>query len=649
MIHKGDTQPEEISMTSGVALRNGIYKYRRRIPTDLWEHPKYVGLKTKEINKSLGTRDPREANRIAANVVAELENEFAACRHELSDKGGKSGSEELVSTPVVPFLRRSKVTISEIDMIWVAEYEKLARKAVTERDEWLSLEQEQKDEVLSIKCHECEAVLNIGGDNPSNCNWGQIAEYHLEVNSIAKGDLTDEDFQYLVARLKAVELEILQQDIDVLEGKSPKLRDKLLILDVEKVKKSRQTVQVVSATTENHVESGVRAKEATVADVRDFFLKHKADTKPKSIEKGNYNTAMAVMCDFFGAETVVHSITVQSGFDLVKFLQKVPANAKKIYPDKTLVEASKLECQKPTAEQRFLDTATQRTTFTHIKAAFRAAKDGELTRRNVLDNGLMTETLPPKKKPRKIQISELELTRVLGAKGFQKHRSAFSSCGLAHAGKYWAILLCMHHGMRLNEACQLHISDVAISEGIYYLKLIDQDAEGNSEKSLKSENSIRIVPIHQKVIDLGFIDFVEYQKSIGTTPFLFPELEPTNKKEHTNDFSKNVSRAFSRLVDNLIDPSLRPNHGDKKAHTLRHKIAMKLRLAGVEAETRYHLLGWVRRSEDEGSDMGNSEEHSGWHYGRSIEELPSLQSVLNTHVVFPEFDYGVLETWCAES
>ena len=86
--------------------------------------------------------------------------------------------------------------------------------------------------------------------------------------------------------------------------------------------------------------------------------------------------------------------------------------------------------------------------------------------------------------------------------------------------EYWVPLLAVFTGARLAELVQLHCSDVYSVEGVWVLDLNELD-----EKSLKSENSKRIVPVHSALIELGFLDFVKWRKKASTR--LFPEEERT--------------------------------------------------------------------------------------------------------------------------
>jgi integrase len=69
--------------------------------------------------------------------------------------------------------------------------------------------------------------------------------------------------------------------------------------------------------------------------------------------------------------------------------------------------------------------------------------------------------------------------------------------------------------MRANEICQLYHGDILKNEGRWCIR-IDDRYEG---QVVKTENSKRTIPIHKKLIDIGFLDYVQKQKGR-----LFPQL-----------------------------------------------------------------------------------------------------------------------------
>lgn len=86
------------------------------------------------------------------------------------------------------------------------------------------------------------------------------------------------------------------------------------------------------------------------------------------------------------------------------------------------------------------------------------------------------------------------------------------SAELVFPYQFWLPLLGLFTGGRLNELCQLESSDVRKEEetGIFFVRIT---SEGS--KSLKNYHSRRVVPLHDELIRIGFLDFVAQAKSEG--------------------------------------------------------------------------------------------------------------------------------------
>lgn len=144
---------------------------------------------------------------------------------------------------------------------------------------------------------------------------------------------------------------------------------------------------------------------------------------------------------------------------------------------------------------------------------------------------------------------------------------------------YWLTWLALCTGARLNELCQLATRHVRQNPTphIYFspeLRLKTGKRRGNS--------SVRSVPLHPKLIELGFIDYVSQCES-NEAGLLFPGL-PLRK---TGRLSDAPSKAFRRHLTaiSLKRPTL-------SFHSLRHTFSAEFkRMAPTDIETRERLMG----------------------------------------------------------
>ena len=84
--------------------------------------------------------------------------------------------------------------------------------------------------------------------------------------------------------------------------------------------------------------------------------------------------------------------------------------------------------------------------------------------------------------------------------------------------QYWLPLLGLFTGARVNEICQLNPQvDIRMDQaGIWYLDITEEsEAAENVKKSVKTAVSKRKVPIHSRLIKLGFLKYVDWVRTKG--------------------------------------------------------------------------------------------------------------------------------------
>lgn len=103
-------------------------------------------------------------------------------------------------------------------------------------------------------------------------------------------------------------------------------------------------------------------------------------------------------------------------------------------------------------------------------------------------------------------------------------------------GKFWVPLIGLFSGMRLGEIVQLHRSDLQCIDGVW---VFDINRAEDDDKKVKTETSLRQVPVHQTLIDLGLLERGA-DSSLGKR--LFPDLRPGQNGFYSHNFSKWWSR-----------------------------------------------------------------------------------------------------------
>ncbi|PTP02765.1 hypothetical protein CWN88_09900 [Vibrio splendidus] len=146
-----------------------------------------------------------------------------------------------------------------------------------------------------------------------------------------------------------------------------------------------------------------------------------------------------------------------------------------------------------------------------------------------------------------------------------------------HPHYYWLPLLGYFTGARLNELCQLYQADLFQRESTWVIQINDK-YEG---QRLKNAFSRRLIPVHPKLIELGFLDFVQNIKHER----IFPEL-----KNQRDGFGSAASKWFSRFKSKL---------GFSKGHdfhSFRHTVATQFKQNDVSSLIAGAILGHAQNN-----------------------------------------------------
>ena len=175
--------------------------------------------------------------------------------------------------------------------------------------------------------------------------------------------------------------------------------------------------------------------------------------------------------------------------------------------------------------------------------------------------------------------------------------------------KYWTPLLALYTGGRANEIAQLLVSDIITIGNIPCISITDLEDEDEDEpfkvpskhiKNVKTASSRRWVPIHPKLVELGFLKYIEDLKEQGSTKlFELPYVKESG-------YGRKVSRSFSERTDKLGIHIKRK----KVFHSFRSNLNGTLMRLGMPTEPREFIMGHKNDSTNVGS------------YGKQLSDRP---------------------------
>lgn len=120
---------------------------------------------------------------------------------------------------------------------------------------------------------------------------------------------------------------------------------------------------------------------------------------------------------------------------------------------------------------------------------------------------------PVKKRDKRLPFSDDQLQIIFDSPIYREEIESHRQ-----TARFGVSLISLFTGMRLNEICALDLSDVQTIDGVPCFLVREA-----SDKSIKTDASERHVPVHQQLIEIGFMRFFEKHKLAGGRK-LFSEL-----------------------------------------------------------------------------------------------------------------------------
>ncbi len=152
----------------------------------------------------------------------------------------------------------------------------------------------------------------------------------------------------------------------------------------------------------------------------------------------------------------------------------------------------------------------------------------------------------------------------------------YTQDGFRRGYQFWAPIIALYTGCRIEEICQLHLDDIKQEDGIWVLDIND-----DKEKKVKSLSAKRLIPLHPVLINkLYLLKYAGTLKAKGHAR-LFPNL-----KRQRDGYSQLVSKWFSRYRKRCGVDSPK-----KTFHSFRHTFITALKHKQVNVSILHELDG----------------------------------------------------------
>ncbi|GAA0659427.1 integrase [Sphingomonas insulae] len=321
----------------------------------------------------------------------------------------------------------------------------------------------------------------------------------------------------------------------------------------------------------------------TIGDVYDRFIADPKHQWSKRTQIAHATTRKWVI-EVFDEDTPLTDITREGCRDFVALLREMPRSAHQRYPDMTVREV--IAAAKIKGERRLISTANLNAYINRFGGVMNWAMNEGYLDRNPLKGLKLPD--PVRKRDKRNPFSPEQLRRIFNAPIYTGCRDDMNGYAVPgdqrpRRARFWVPLIALFSGLRLNEICQLEVSDIPEIDGIPCFRVASGVSLTGDEKRVKTNASERIVPVHDELVRCGFLAFAVSQRLCGETN-LFPEL-PFG---HLGYRSTTISRWFTRFLENAGAAAPLTCF-----HSFRHNFRDGLREAKIDRDVAFLLGGWT--------------------------------------------------------
>lgn len=222
-----------------------------------------------------------------------------------------------------------------------------------------------------------------------------------------------------------------------------------------------------------------------------------------------------------------------------------------------------------------------------VRTFFRWAKEQRRTEHD--DSGIIKD-FESKNKREESERRSWQLEELQQLFNSYIYRYDMTAVGKGHGneeiaeGNFWIPLIGLYTGARLEEICSLKPEHIVEVQGVWCFDMVEFDEDGNPIK--KNKSSVRVFPIHQKLIDFGLVEYAE-KRLKESRKMLFDLQFSEGKWSHS--FSKWFNRTFKEKIGFNVGKNIEKS--EVVFHSFRNNIVDEFETAMVAENTYSRITG----------------------------------------------------------
>ena len=348
--------------------------------------------------------------------------------------------------------------------------------------------------------------------------------------------------------------QILTSDSHII-GKRIKVGDKSFSVGILNDEIRQEYEIVPCSTSQRKVESKEIITLKTAFE--NFIANTSISQKWSSSTMDLVNIVGNILFKFFSPSKDIAAI---SRDDLLKFrntLALIPTklNQKAKYKDKNLEQIIHIGKNDPKLSQ-----VTIQKYMIRVIQFFKYCYNSDYISKSIInDLNVKVEINPMERKV--LPYSKVEANTIFKIVQNFKETNTTPSKRISANDLYYITMIAAYSGMRINEIVQLRAHDI-----VYHNNVLCFSINRDDDKSTKNINSIRLVPVHSKLIEFGLIEFVKQRVSSNKSIFKvsnkdFSEIfrSQIQRKLISSDKQKTFYSFRHYFIDTLVQQEVEPN------------------------------------------------------------------------------------------